>query len=79
MIFKYKTGGDWYLQDMTHYDGSTTGSYGGKLLKKYFVANTDTAQQTVGTGGVEIVSDGFYPTNWFDTTNGVIYFAWKAN
>jgi len=79
MIFKYKTGGDWYLQDMTHYDGSTTGSNGGKLLKKYFVGNTSAAGTDVSTGGVEVMSDGFYPTNWFNTSNGTIYFAWKQN
>jgi len=79
MIFKSRGSGNWYMQDLNDWDGSTTGSNNGKLLKKYYQADTDTAQQTVGTGGVEIVSDGFYPTNWFDTTNGVIYFAWKAN
>jgi hypothetical protein len=33
----------------------------------------------VSTGGVEIMSDGFYPTNWFETTNGVMYAAFKIN
>ena len=79
MIFKSRGSGNWYMQDLNDWDGSTTGNNNGKLLKKYYQTDTDTAQQTVGTGGVEILSDGFYPTNWFDTTNGYIYFAWKAN
>ena len=79
MMFKYRssTGGDWYLQSLSDWDGVTTGSNGGKLIKKYLLANTTNAVQEVSTGGVEIMSDGFYPTNWFDTTNGTIYYAWK--
>jgi len=75
-IFKYLASGDWYIQDSSQSEG-VSGIHGGDLIKKYFVPNTQTAENSVSTGGVEIMSDGFYPTNWFDTTNGVIYAAFK--
>jgi len=75
MMFKYANGGDWYMQDLVRYAGATGGN-GGKLIKLYLVANTTAAEASVSTGGVEVMSDGFYPTNWFDTTNGVVYMAW---
>lgn len=77
-IFKYIGGGDWYIQDATQTEGAV-GSHGGNLIKKYYVPNTTAVEDSVSTGGVEIMSDGFYPTNWFDTTNGVIYAAFKKN
>ncbi len=76
MIFRYVGGGDWYMQDLTRWAGST-GANGGKLIKKYLEANEVDAEKTVSTGGVEVMSDGFYPTNWFDTTNGTVYMAWR--
>ena len=77
-IFKYIGGGDWYIQDSTMSEGAV-GANGGDLIKKYLEPNNNTQQLSVSTGGVEIMSDGFYPTNWFDTTNGVFYMAFKAN
>ena len=77
-IFKYIGSGDWYIQDSTQSEG-VTGSHGGDLIKKYFEPNNDIAENSVSTGGVEIMSDGFYPTNWFETTNGVMYAAFKIN
>ena len=75
-IFKYLDTGDWYVQDKTQSE-SVTGIHGGDLIKKYYVPNSNAAENSVSTGGVEIMSDGFYPTNWFDTTNGVFYMAFK--
>jgi hypothetical protein len=75
-IFKYLGSGDWYVQDKTQSE-SVTGIHGGDLIKKYYVINSSAAENSVSTGGVEIMSDGFYPTNWFDTTNGVFYWAMK--
>ena len=75
MMFKYANGGDWYIQNIECYDGAT-GSNGGKLIKRYLLANSAAAEQSVSTGGVEVMSDGFYPTNWFNTTSGTIYMAW---
>ena len=77
-IFKYIGGGDWYIQDSTMSEGAV-GANGGDLIKKYLEPNNNTQQLSVSTGGVEIMSDGFYPTNWFDTTNGVFYMAFKEN
>lgn len=76
MIFRYVSGGDWYMQDLTRWAGST-GANGGKLIKLYLEANEVDAEKSVSTGGVEVMSDGFYPTNWFDTTNGTMYMAWR--
>ncbi len=77
-IFKSIGGGDWYIQDSTMSEG-VTGIHGGDLIKKYLVANTNAAENSVSTGGVEIMSDGFYPTNWFNTTDGYFYMAFKEN
>ena len=77
-IFKYIGSGDWYIQDSTQSEG-VTGSHGGDLIKKYFEPNNDIAEASVSTGGVEIMSDGFYPINWFETTNGIMYAAFKIN
>jgi hypothetical protein len=77
-IFKYIGGGDWYIQDSTMSEGAV-GANGGDLIKKYLEPNNNTQELSVSTGGVEIMSDGFYPTNWFDTTNGVFYMAFKEN
>ena len=78
LIFKYIGGGDWYIQDSTMSEG-VTGPNGGDLIKKYLEPNNNTQQLSVSTGGVEIMSDGFYPTNWFNTSTGVFYMAFKAN
>jgi hypothetical protein len=74
IMIKY-TGGtnDWWIMDTSRYDGST-GSHGGKLVKPYLEANENLAEQSVANGSVEFVSDGFYPTNFFNS-NGVLYLA----
>jgi hypothetical protein len=74
IMIKY-TGGtnDWWIMDTSRYDGST-GSHGGKLVKPYLEANENFSEQSVANGSVEFVSDGFYPTNFFNS-NGVIYLA----
>lgn len=64
---------DWWIMDTSRYDGST-GSHGGKLVKPYLEANTNLSEQSVTNGSVEFVSDGFYPTNFFNS-NGVLYLA----
>jgi hypothetical protein len=64
---------DWWIMDTLRYDGST-GSHGGKLVKPYLEANESFLEQSVANGSVEFVSDGFYPTNFFNS-NGVIYLA----
>jgi hypothetical protein len=64
---------NWWIMDTARYDGST-GSHGGKLVKPYLEANTSNAEGSVPPGSVEFVSDGFYPTNFFNS-NGVIYLA----
>ena len=64
---------NWWIMDTSRYDGST-GSHGGKLVKPYLEANTSNAEGSVPPGSVEFVSDGFYPTNFFNS-NGVIYLA----
>jgi len=74
IMIKY-TGGtnDWWIMDTSRYDGST-GSHGGKLVKPYLEANENFSEQSVANGSVEFVSDGFYPTNFYNS-NGVLYLA----
>ena len=64
---------DWWIMDTARYDGST-GTHGGKLVKPFLEANTSDAEASPTSGSVEFVSDGFYPTNFFNS-NGVIYLA----
>jgi hypothetical protein len=64
---------NWWIMDASRYDGST-GTNGGKLVKPYLEANTSDAEGSPAGGSVEFVSDGFYPTNFFNS-NGVIYLA----
>jgi len=64
---------NWWIMDTSRYDGST-GTHGGKLVKPFLEANTSLAEASPASGSVEFVSDGFYPTNFFNS-NGVIYLA----
>jgi hypothetical protein len=68
---------DWFICDSVRSDG-TTGSNGGNLVKPVLYANKSDAEVSVSTGSVEIVSDGFYPTNFFNSS-GVLYMAFKMN
>lgn len=81
IIFRYVVNGEWYVQDIKQWDGSSYGSNGGKLIKAYWMMNQYSVPTPVSTGGVEIVSDGFYPTNWFrywsSPAQGVFYAAFK--
>ena len=74
VIIKYTgAANDWWIMDIERYGGAT-GSHGGKLVTSYLEANTLSPEQSVPSGSVEFVSDGFYPTNFFNS-NGVIYLA----
>ena len=74
IIIKYTgVANDWWIMDIERYGGAT-GSHGGKLVTSYLEANTLSPEQSVASGSVEFVSDGFYPTNFFNS-NGVIYLA----
>ena len=75
MIKYYGTTSNWWIMDTQRYGGET-GLNGGKLVKPFLEANTSSAEQSVSAGSVEIMSDGFYPTNFFNS-NGVIYLAIK--
>jgi hypothetical protein len=65
---------DWWIMDLARWDGTSYGSNGGKLIKPYLEANTSDAEGSVGTGSIEVMSDGFYPTNFFNA-GGAIHMA----
>jgi hypothetical protein len=78
ILMKYvNSANDWFICDSVRSDG-TTGSNGGNLVKPVLYANKSDAEVSVSTGSVEIVSDGFYPTNFFNSS-GVLYMAFKMN
>ena len=78
ILMKYRTSANnWFICDSVRSDG-TTGSNGGDLVKPVLYGNLSNAEASVSTGSVEIVSDGFYPTNFFNS-NGVLYMAFKIN
>jgi hypothetical protein len=65
---------DWWIMDLARWDGTSYGSNGGKLIKPYLEANTSDAEGSVGSGSIEVMSDGFYPTNFFNA-GGAIHMA----
>ena len=78
ILMKYiNSANDWFICDSVRSDG-TTGSNGGDLVKPVLYGNKSDAEASVSTGSVEIVSDGFYPTNFFNS-NGVLYMAFRIN
>jgi hypothetical protein len=75
VMIKYTgTTSDWWVMDLARWDGTSYGSNGGKLIKPYLDANTSDAEGIVGNGAIEVMSDGFYPTNFYNA-GGAIHMA----
>jgi len=62
---------NWWIMDLARWDGVSYGSNGGKLIKPYLMANSSSQELSVPNGSIEVLSDGFYPTNYFNAAGAI--------